>query len=126
MIGHMKGPAGLFEQAKQVYILEREPQEGDFPDAACDWILPQCELVIITGSSLVNKTLPHLLSLCRDAYTILTGPSVPLCPELLDFGLDRVCGLLVSDREGLRRRVESGERGSPYGHGTPYTLCRSK
>ncbi|MBQ6465500.1 MAG: DUF364 domain-containing protein [Oscillospiraceae bacterium] len=126
LIGHMKGPAGLREQAKEVCILEREPKEGDFPDAACDWILPRCDLVIITGSSLVNKTLPHLLSLCERATVILTGPSVPLCPALLDFGIDRVSGLIVTDREGLRRRVETGEHGSPFVHGQPFTLCREK
>lgn len=124
MIGHMHGPAGMAELARQVYILEREPQDGDYPDAACDWILPRCDLVIITGSSLINKTLPHLLSLCRGATVILTGPSVPLCPALLEYGIDRISGLIVSDREGLRRRVEEGAHGSPYVHGEPFTLCR--
>ena len=126
LVGHMKGPVWLREQAKAVHILERAPQEGDFPDAACDWILPACDFVIITGSSLVNKTLPHLLSLCENAFTILTGPSVPLVPALLDFGLDRISGLLVDDREGLRRRVVTGERGSPFVHGEPFTLCRER
>ena len=122
LIGHMHGPKGLHEMAKAVYILERAPQEGDYPDSACDWILPQCDLVIITGSSLINKTLPHLLELCENALTILTGPSVPLCPALLDFGLDRIAGMAVTDRAGMRRRVEEGLHGSPYGEGTPFLL----
>ena len=84
------------------------------------------DLVIITGSSLVNKTLPRLLALCEKAFTILTGPSVPLCPALLDYGIDRISGLIVTDREGLRRRVETGEHGSPFVHGQPFTLCREK
>ena len=124
IIGHMNGPAGMREAAKQVCVLERAPQEGDWPDAACDWILPDCDIVLITGSSLINKTLPHLLSLCRDAFTILTGPSVPLCPALLDCGLDRISGLIVQDREGLRRRVTEGQHGSPYVHGQPFVLSR--
>ena len=122
LIGHMHGPKGLREQAKAVYILERAPQEGDYPDSACDWILPQCDLVIITGSSLINKTLPHLLELSQDALTILTGPSVPLCPELLDFGLDRIAGMAVADRGAMRERVEKGLHGSPYGEGIPFLL----
>ena len=40
----------------------------------------------MTASPLVNKTLPHLLELSKDAYTILAGPSCPMCPQLLDFG----------------------------------------
>lgn len=124
LIGHMNGPARMRGEAGQVYILERAPQPGDYPDAACDWILPRCDIVILTGSSLVNKTLPHLLSLCENAVTILTGPSVPLSPALLDFGLDRISGLVVRDRDGLRRRVAEGTHGSPFVHGEAFTLCR--
>ena len=122
LIGHMHGPKGLREQAKAVYILERAPQEGDYPDSACDWILPQCDLVIITGSALINKTLPHLLELSQNALTILTGPSVPLCPELFDFGLDRIAGMAVIDRAAMHERVQKGLRGSPYGEGLPFLL----
>lgn len=122
VIGHMNGPRGLREQAKAVYTLERAPQEGDYPDSACDWILPRCDLVLITGSSLVNKTLPHLLELCEGASVILTGPSVPLCPALLDCGIDRIAGMAIADRAALRERVESGRRGSPYGEGIPFLL----
>lgn len=122
IIGHMNGPRGLREQAKAVYTLERSPQEGDYPDSACDWILPQCDLVLVTGSSLVNKTLPHLLELCEKATVILTGPSVPLCPALLEYGIDRIAGMAIADRAAIRDRVERGLHGSPYGAGIPFIL----
>ena len=122
LIGHLHGPKGLRELARAVYTIERSPQPGDYPDAACDALLPQCDLVIITGSALVNKTLPHLLELCEQAIVILTGPSVPLCPALLDCGIDRIAGMAIADRAALRARVESGRRGSPYGEGIPFLL----
>jgi len=124
MIGHMRGPDGLRDQASEVYIIERDPKPGDYPDSACDWILPRCDVVIITGSSITNKTLPHLLELCRDAYTILTGPSVPMCPALLDMGVDRLAGMAITDREALHRRVRENSPGSPYGEGIPFLLKR--
>lgn len=124
IVGHMKGPAGLEEQAREVYILERSPRPGDYPDTACDYLLPRCDLVIITGSSLINKSLPHLLELCRNAYTVLTGPSVPLCPELLDFGIDRLAGLVVTEREAMARHVENSVHGSPHHLGIPFLLSR--
>lgn len=124
IIGHMHGPKGMRDLAKEVYIIEKSPQPGDYPDSACDWILPRCDLVFITGSSLVNKTLPHLLELCRDAYTILTGPSVPLCPALLEMGIDRLAGLVVKDRPGIRSHVISGVHGHPYGYGLPFVFSR--
>ena len=124
LIGHLNGPKGLREQARAVYTIERAPQPGDYPDAACDALLPDCDLVIITGSALINKTLPHLLELCRDAYTILTGPSVPLCPALLDFGIDRIAGMAVTDRAGMAAHVRAGARGNPYRFGQSFVLER--
>ena len=124
LIGHMNGPPEMRREAKEVYIIEKAPQEGDYPDSACDWLLPRCDIVIITGSTLINKTLPHLLDLCRGAYTILTGPSVPLCPALLEQGIDRIAGMVVTDSEGMKNSVLSGQRGSPYRYGKPFLLVK--
>ncbi len=122
IIGHMHGPKGLREKAKAVYVIERAPRPGDYPDAACDWILPRCDLVLITGSTLINKTLPHLLELCADAVTILTGPSVPMCPALLEFGIDRLAGLVVEDRAAMAAHVRGAVSGHPYGCGQSFLL----
>ena len=124
LIGHLNGPAHLRQQARRVYIIEKHPQPGDYPDSACDYILPQCDIVLITGSSLVNKTLPHLLELCSGAYTVLTGPSVPLCPALLDFGIDRIAGMVVADRPAMLDKVRRDLPGSPYPFGAPFMLTR--
>lgn len=124
IVGHMRGPAGLREKAREVYVLERNPWPGDYPDSACELLLPRCDLVIITGSSLINKTLPRLLALCRNAYTILTGPSVPLCPALLDFGIDRISGLVVTQRAAMTDHVRQSLPGNPYFLGQGFLLCR--
>lgn len=124
LIGHLNGPPEMRREAKEVYIIEKMPQEGDYPDSACDLLLPRCDIVLITGSAIINKTLPHLLALCRDAYTILTGPSVPLCPELLEHGIDRIAGMVVTDPEGMKTSVLAGHRGSPYRYGKPFLMVK--
>ena len=123
-IGHMRSAELIRERAKKVYIIEREPGKGDYPDSACDFILPSCDIAIITGSSLINKTLPHLLELCENAYTVLAGPSVPLCGELLDYGIDMLSGLAVTDREKMSEHTAEGRRGSPMYCGVSFTLSR--
>ena len=123
-IGHMRSAEQIRERAKKVYIIEREPSAGDYPDSACDFILPSCDIAIITGSSIINKTLPHLLRLCESTYTILTGPSVPLCPSLLDFGIDMLSGLAVTNREEMIVHTAEGRRGSPMHCGVGFTLSR--
>lgn len=124
VVGHLRMPESALSDAKRVYILERHPQEGDYPDSACDFLLPGCDVVIITGSALVNKTLPHLLSLCREAYVILTGPTVPLCPALLGCGIDRLAGLVLTDAEGAAEKIKENRPGPPYGLGKTFLLKR--
>lgn len=122
LVGHLLGPEDMYKNAKQLCIIERQPQPGDYPDSACDWILPQCDIVLITGSSIINKTLPHLLELCEDAYTILTGPTVPLCPALLELGIDRLAGMAVTDRAGMARHVRENAMSNPYAYGESFLL----
>ena len=124
IVGHMHGPQNLRAEAKTVYVLERNPRPGDFPDSACEFLLPRCDIVLITGSSIINKTLPRLVELSRNAYTVLTGPSVPLCPSLLNWGIDRIAGLVLTDREGMAQAVAENLPGSPMIYGKPFMLCR--
>lgn len=122
MVGHMRSAEELRRIAKEVYIIEREPKPGDYPDSACDYLLPRCDIAVITGSSIINKTLPHLLDLSQNAYTILTGPSVPLCPSLLDCGIDMLAGLALTDRAAIHNHVCEGRHGSPAYCGEGFIL----
>lgn len=126
VVGHLNMPQSVYAQAASVRILERSPRPGDYPDSACDWLLPQCDVVIMTASTLVNKTLPHLLELCKDAYTILAGPSCPMCPQLLDMGIDRIAGLVITDIEGMKYKITNEVSGPPYPMGKPFLLMRER
>lgn len=126
VVGHLNMPQSIFEQSASVRILERSPRPGDYPDSACDWLIPQCDVVIITASTLVNKTLPHLLELSKNAYTILAGPSCPMCPELLNFGIDRVAGLVITNVDGMKEKIHKEISGPPYSMGKPFLLTKER
>ena len=126
VVGHLNMPRSVYEQAASVWILERSPRPGDYPDSACDWLIPQCDVVIITASTLVNKTLPHLLDLAQNAYTILAGPSYPMCPALLNFGIDRIAGLVITNVEGMKNKIRREIPGPPYPMGKPFLLSKER
>ena len=126
VVGHLNMPESVYEQAASVRILERSPRPGDYPDSACDWLLPQCDIVIMTASTLINKTLPHLLELAQNAYTILAGPSCPMCPKLLDFGIDRIAGLVITDVSGMKDKIRREIPGPPYPMGKPFLLSKER
>lgn len=104
-VGHLVSPTRIsaesLDGAAKYYILEREPKAGDYPDSACEYLLPGCDIVVITGSAAINKTMPRLLELSHGAEVIITGPSTPLCPALLALGIRRLCGLSITDGAGL-------------------------
>ena len=86
-------------------VLEREPEGGDYPDSACEYLLEEQDFVFITGMTLTNKTLPRLLTLTENAKTILVGPSSPITPLLFHCGVDAIAGFYVTDRKLTRALV---------------------
>ena len=121
LIGHLKLRKEELQGAKQVYIIERDPREGDYPDSACEYILPECDIVIITGSAAINKTMPRLIELSKNAVTIVIGPSVPMCPELTELGIDRLSGMITTDKAGLIEWMNE-TRGNPYPFGETFMI----
>lgn len=106
LVRHNSETEALLTSAKASYILEREPQEGDYPDCACEYLLPECDTVVITGSAAINKTLPRLLELSRNAEIILTGPSVTLCPGLAEtFGIRRLNTQVITKPAEMIREI---------------------
>ena len=61
--------------------------------------------MIITGSAAINKTMPRLLELSRNAEIILTGPTVTCCPELLALGISRLSGRVVTECDAMFKAI---------------------
>lgn len=92
----------------QLSILERTPQDDDLPDPACEYILPEQDLVFITGTALINKTMPRLFELSSGARIILIGPSVPVSPLLFAYGADTLSSTVLLDEEMVWKAVKQG------------------
>lgn len=92
----------------ELTVLERQPQDTDLLDTACEFILPESDWVFLTASSLSNKTFPRLAELSRHAQLVLMGPSVPWLAEFADFGVNFLAGVAINDAELLRQTVSEG------------------
>jgi uncharacterized protein len=89
-------------------ILERRPKSGDLPDPACEYILGEQDVVIITATTLINKTMPRLLELSRGARVFVAGPSTPLHPVMFHHGIELLGGLIIEDQSAVWRSVAEG------------------
>ena len=92
----------------ELSILERKPGTGDIPDPACEYILSEQDVVIMTATTLINKTMPRLLALSRNARIVVAGPSTPLHPLMFEHGVDLLGGLVVDDQHSVWRAVAEG------------------
>jgi uncharacterized protein (DUF4213/DUF364 family) len=109
LIGHFPFVPALREAAARLWVLELHPQPGDRLAEEAAAIVPEAELVAITGSALINHTLEPLLSLCRaDSFVVVLGPTTPLSPILFDHGADVISGTRVVDPELALRCVSEG------------------
>jgi uncharacterized protein (DUF4213/DUF364 family) len=108
IVGHFPWIPKLKGRAKNLWVLEQRLREGDLPAKEADRILPQCDVVGITGTSFINHTLERLLSLCKGAYVLLIGPTSPLSPMLFDYGIDAICGSKITDPDQLIRSISEG------------------
>lgn len=112
IIGNIRPMVKKLRQAgHEVMIFERRPQTREiYPDWAVESLLPQADIVIITGSAVINKTLDHLLNLAKDArYIAIVGPSTPLAIDVFqEYGVSLLGGSIIKDSENALRIISQG------------------
>ncbi len=109
VVGHFPFVKTLREIADELWVVERKPQSGDLPAGEAKRVIPQADVVAITGTALINGTMESLLNLCRaDSLVMVLGPTTPLTPIWFDYGVDLISGTLVVDPEQLMRFISQG------------------
>lgn len=109
LIGHFPFVPKLRQAAKCLWVIERQPVEGDVDETEAENIVPRADVVGITGSAFVNHTIEHLLTLCNsDAYIVILGATTPFSPVLFDYGVNAISGTKVVESELVLRYVSQG------------------
>lgn len=109
VIGHFPFVDRLRAATRNLWVIEKRPAEGDYPEQAAGLYLPQADVVAISGTTLINHTLEPLLALCpREAFVVLLGPSTPLSPLFFDYGVDLVSGAQVVDEAAAMLTIQQG------------------
>lgn len=109
LVGSFPFVPRLREQVGRLDVLEQRPGEGRLPAGAASEVLPQADVVAITGTSLLNHTFEGLLALCRpDASILVLGPSTPLSPILFEHRVRFLSGAVVEQIDSVLRAVSEG------------------
>lgn len=109
VVGHFPFLPKVREAAQNLWVIEKNPREGDLGEDQAGQFIPQADVVAITGTSLTNHTLEGLLAFCRPtAFVVLLGDTAPLSPVLFEYGVDAVSGTQVVEPEVVLRHVSQG------------------
>ncbi len=109
------------EITKKLFVIERNPRVADKGDmieieseARLREIIPQANIIVITGVTLVNHTLGPVLELAKNASEIIVvGPTASVYPEpLFARGVTVMGGVRIADAAKMIHLI--GEAGSGY------------
>jgi uncharacterized protein (DUF4213/DUF364 family) len=95
LVGHFPFIPRLRPRVGDLFVLERNPHAGDVPETAAPEILPQADVVAITGLTLIN-------------HALVLGPSTPLSPILFKHGVHMLCGSVVTAVELVLKAIQQG------------------
>jgi uncharacterized protein (DUF4213/DUF364 family) len=108
VVGHFPWVSSLGKVAGRLWVIEQKPQQGDLPAEAVEEILPHADVVGITGTSFINHTVDKLLSLSKNSFVVVIGPTTPLSPVFFDWGVDVIAGVKVVEGEKTIRCISEG------------------
>ncbi len=109
IIGHFPFVPKIKKRAASLVVIEKNPQPGDEAEHRAVDLIPDADVVAITGAALTHHTLEQLLALCDPAaFVLVLGPTAPLSPLLFDFGVDAISGTRVVDPETTLKCISQG------------------
>jgi uncharacterized protein (DUF4213/DUF364 family) len=109
LVGHFPFVPALREAAGRLWVIELHPQPGDVGAEEAEAILPQVDIIAITGSAFINHTMERLLGLCRpETLVVVLGPSTPLSAVLFNYGVDVISGTRVVEPDLALRCLSEG------------------
>lgn len=111
VVGHFPFTDRLRGVCREVWVFEQTERRrpGDLDASSMAELLPHAEVVAVTATTILNRTLEGIVSAIRPgAFSIMLGPSTPMVQGLLDAGFDALCGSVVDDWETVLRAVSQG------------------
>jgi uncharacterized protein (DUF4213/DUF364 family) len=108
IVGRFPWTPKLRRIAGTLWVIEQRPQEGELPAEAAEDVLPQADVVGLTGTSFINHTIDSLLAISKNSFVVMVGPTTPLLPVLFDYGVDILAGAKVVEPDKTIRSISQG------------------
>ena len=108
VVGHFPFVERLRRETAELHVIELRPDERELPFSLAEDVLPRCDVIALTATTLMNGTHKLVLPLCADAFTIMLGPSTPASQVLFAHNVDALAGTLVARPDDTLREISQG------------------
>lgn len=109
IVGHFPFIPRVKRVAHEMWVLELNPRPGDLPASSTPEILPQADVIALTGTSLLNHTFDDLIAHVRpETFVVMLGGTTPLSTLLFDYGIDALAGTLLEDPTAAMLAISQG------------------
>jgi uncharacterized protein (DUF4213/DUF364 family) len=95
-------------QVKTLHLFELRDVPDRTSPALWDEILNRCQVLGLTGTTLITRAMAAYLEKAPQAYTIVIGPTTPLSPVLFSRGADVLAGCRVVSPEPVFEAIRKG------------------
>ncbi|MBW1648617.1 MAG: hypothetical protein JRJ72_11030 [Deltaproteobacteria bacterium] len=95
LVGEFPFTDWLREQVETLHLFELRDTPRRTSPAMWDEILSRCQVLGLTGTTLITRAMAAYLQKAPQAYTIIIGPTTPLSPVLFSRGADVLAGCRV-------------------------------
>ncbi len=87
----------------------KNPKPGDYPEEKARELIPEADVLAVTGTAITNHTIEGQLKLkTKNTYTVVLGDSAILSPVLFDYGVDAIAGTKVLDADLALKCISQG------------------
>ncbi|MHA1239036.1 MAG: Rossmann-like domain-containing protein [Candidatus Odinarchaeia archaeon] len=104
----------ILKKTGNVHVLEkreiRDTNVKVYPSHKAPQVIPSADIVLVSGSTLINKTVNQIIKLSQNAReTVLLGPTASTVPQpWFKKGVTAVMGVKITDAETMLKVVSEG------------------
>ncbi len=109
IVGNFPFIPKLRKEAKTLHLLELREVPGAVPREEWEGVLKKTDVLGITGTAILTRSLAYFLEKGSSAFSVILGPSTPMMEVLFDYGAKVLAGSRVLHPEALEKGVLQGD-----------------
>lgn len=108
LVGEFPFVDELRDRVGTFHLFELRSVPGAVPHDQWESTLAELDVLALTGTALLTRSMAWFLSRAPQAKVVIIGPTTPFSPVLFSRGVDYLCGSVVSDMEKVGKGIQNG------------------